>query len=183
MGRRDDRGFGLVEIVVAMTIMGLVGGIFTTGILQVYRTTSANESRSITQAQLSQALLRLDREVRYASYIGATSAGRPYVEYLLTTQCVQLRLAGGQLQRRAWAHDGAAPRPGGWLPIASQVMSSAPFTRVDANGTLGHQRLTVDLIAATGGASKHSTITFTAMNTDQDTAASADPCYDARTRT
>jgi prepilin-type N-terminal cleavage/methylation domain-containing protein len=182
MDRRDDGGFTLVEIVVAMTIMGLVAAIFTTGVLQIYRTTGVNESRSIAQAQLSQALLRLDREVRYASYVGATSAGRPYVEYLLASQCVQLRLADGQLQRRSWAHDSAAPRPSSWQPIASQVSSSVPFTRVGATGALAHQRLIVDLTAATGGARKHGAITFTALNTDQDTAADADPCYDAATR-
>jgi hypothetical protein len=54
-------------------------------------------NRRIAQSQLSQALMRLDKEVRYASYIGATSPARPYVEYRLLNdviqQCVQLRIA------------------------------------------------------------------------------------------
>jgi hypothetical protein len=68
------------------------------------------------------------------------------------------------------------------LPIASQVTSAAPFTRLDASGTLGHQQLTVDLTATDSGSSRHSTVTFTALNTDIDTAAGTDPCYDASTR-
>jgi prepilin-type N-terminal cleavage/methylation domain-containing protein len=182
----DDRGFGLVELLVATAIMTVVGAVFTTGVLQIYRTTSAVESRSIAQAQVSQALLRLDREVRYAWYISPTDPARPYVEYLLVNggvqQCVQLRLTDGLLQRRAWTHDATAPQPTPWQPIASQVTSAAPFTRLDATGTLGHQQLTVDLTATDTGSSKRSTIAFTALNTDGSTAAGTDPCYDPRTR-
>jgi len=183
---RDEHGFGLVEVVVAMSIMAMVCAIFTTAIVQIYRTTSVNESRSIAQAQVGLALLRLDREIRYAWYVGATDPGRPYVEYLLVNadvqQCVQLRLANGQLQRRTWTHDESAPAPTAWSPIASAVTSDAPFTRLDAAGALGHQQLTVDLTATASGVRKHSAITFTALNTDGDTAAGTDPCNDSRTR-
>jgi hypothetical protein len=72
--------------------------------------------------------------------------------------------------------------PTTWLPIASQVTSATPFTRLDASGALGHQQLTVDLTATDSGSSRHSTVTFTALNTDVDTAAGTDPCYDASTR-
>ena len=180
MTRRDD-GFGLLEVVVSMALTGVAGAVFTTAVVQIYRTSGANESRSIAQSQVSQALLRLDREVRYASYVGATSPARPYVEYLLQGGCVQLRLANGQLQRRTW-NPGGTPTPTAWQAIASQVASTAPFTRLDPAGALAHQQLTVDLIATDGGVSKHSTITFTALNTDQNTAATADPCDDPGTR-
>jgi len=186
VARRDDDGFGLIEMVVAMSIMTLVGAVFTTAVIQIYRTTSVNESRSIAQAQVSQALLRLDREVRYAWYVGATDPSRPYVEYLLVdagvSECVQLRVANGQLQRRTWTDDEAAPAPTTWLPIASQVTSAEPFIRLDANGALGHQQLTVDLTATDSGSSRHSNVTFTALNTDVDTAAGTDPCYNTSTR-
>jgi prepilin-type N-terminal cleavage/methylation domain-containing protein len=193
-GRRDD-GFSLVEVTVTMMIISIVGVLFTTAILQVFNAANATQARSVVQAQTSQALLRLDREIRYAWYLGATSAGRPYVEYLIgagnAQQCVQLRLADGQLQRRTWAHDGTAPAPTAWLPLASQVSSGAPFTRLDATGARGHQQLTVDLTAQDGNQRKHSNITFTALNTDQNTvsdgtggtgAGTDEPCYDPGTR-
>ena len=181
MARRDD-GFGLLEVLVSMALTGVAGAVFTAAVVQIYRTAGVDESRSIAQSQVSQALLRLDREIRYASYVGATSPARPYVEYLLQGGCVQLRLADGQLRRRTWTPGGGTPAPTAWQPIASQVSSNAPFTRLDPAGPLGHQRLTVDLTATDGGVSRHSSVTFTALNTDQNTAAGADPCDDPSTR-
>jgi prepilin-type N-terminal cleavage/methylation domain-containing protein len=57
---RDDDGFSLVEAMVGMVIMAIVGAVFTTGIVQVFRTARDNEARATTQAGISQALLRLD---------------------------------------------------------------------------------------------------------------------------
>jgi prepilin-type N-terminal cleavage/methylation domain-containing protein len=177
--RRDDAGFGLVELMVSMSIASVVGAIVTAGILQIYRTSRITESRSVTQAALSQVLLRLDHEVRYAGYIGATTTGQTSVTYLLDSTCVQLRLSGAQLQRRTWTAGAGAASPTTWQPIASQVASDTPFTRADGN----RQQLTVDLTAVDGSARKHSVITFTALNTDPDTGATADPCDDPRTQT
>ena len=91
----DDRGFTLIEVTVTMGIMSVMLVIFTTAILQVYRSVLTTESLSTAQSQLQIAFQRFDREVRYASWIA--EPGRVgttwYVEYAASdpTQCRQLR--------------------------------------------------------------------------------------------
>jgi prepilin-type N-terminal cleavage/methylation domain-containing protein len=197
---RDDDGFSLIEVMVSMTIMAVIGAIFTTGMIQVYRTLAGTDARWIAQGQVSQALMRLDREVRYASYIGATSPGRPYVEYQMlsdaTQQCVQLRIAvtadGSQLQRRTWTQGVTPVVPTAWVRLANDVTSAEPFARIDPTDTLTHQQLRLDLTATSDSTAKQSNITYTALNTNQNSVsvatsgsglATAEPCYDAGTRT
>lgn len=195
-----DEGLTLVELVVAMAITSIVGAIVTTSMVMLYRTVNATSARAAVQAQLSQALMRLDKEIRYASYVGETSSGRQYVEYEMVnnmvTQCVQLRLAassgGSQLQRRTWTQGAAAADLTAWLPLATGVSSSAPFTRIDPVNALTHQQLTIDLTAVDGVTQKHTNITYTALNTNANSVsvatagsglASAEPCYNSGTRT
>jgi len=208
---RGDHGFSLVEILVVLGIMSVVGAVFTTGIVQIYRTTTAAESDGITQSQLSQALMRLDGSLRYAYSIGAVhiEGAAPYVEYLVlaaqagTTSavkgCVQLRLTGSgspnlQLQSRSWAMTSPGS-PSAWTPLASNlstVAGSAPFVRTQPTTSVNHQLLTIQLTAQSGAARKTSTLTFTALNTYASTAldsagnplaATAEPCYNTATRT
>jgi prepilin-type N-terminal cleavage/methylation domain-containing protein len=207
---RHDGGLSLVEMLVALAISSVVGAVFTTGVLQIYRTATAAEADSITQSQLSQALLRVDKSLRYAYSIGAAhiEGTTPYVEYLVMTadpgqssyskSCVQLRLAGSapnlQLQTRSWSL--ASPgTPSAWTPLASNlaaVAGSAPFVRTQPTTALNHQLLTIRLAAQSGTAAKTSALTFTALNTYSSTAldsagnslaVTAEPCYNAAART
>jgi prepilin-type N-terminal cleavage/methylation domain-containing protein len=198
-GVPDDDGFSLIEVVVSMTIMAIIGAIFTAGMVQVYRTVTGTDERWIAQGQVSQALMRLDREVRYASYIGATSPGRPYVEYQMmndvTQQCVQLRIAstanGSQLQRRTWTQGQTPVVPTAWARLATGVTSAAPFTRIDPTDTLTHQQLRLVLTATADTTAKQSDVTYTALNTNQNSVSlatsgsgpTAEPCYTDATRT
>jgi prepilin-type N-terminal cleavage/methylation domain-containing protein len=160
----SDEGFGLVELMVATAISSIVGAIALTGIVQLQLTSRVAEARQTGQAALSQVLLRLDSEVRYASYVGATTPGQTTVDYQTKDGCVQLRLTGDQLQRRSWSTGTATA----WLPIASGVSSANPFTRTTGD----RQQLTVDLTAGR----QQSLITFTALNTNADTGTATDPC-------
>jgi len=205
----DDDGFSLTEILVSMSITSIVGAIFTTGILQIYRTASAAEADSVTQQQLSQALVRLDLSLRYAYSIGTVHKenGFPYVEYLARAEdgtsgyvqrCMQLRLAGTDpdltLQSRYWNKTASAAQPSAWVPLASQltmVAGTEPFVRVQPTATANHQLLTVQLNAKYGTATKSSALTFTALNTYASTAfdvngkpvaATTEPCYDTGAR-
>jgi type II secretory pathway pseudopilin PulG len=207
---RHDGGFGLVETVVAMAIMSVAGAVFTTGVLQIYRASGSAEADSVIQSQLSQALLRLDKSLRYAYSIGAvhTEGTMPYVEYLVSTAtpgqssyakyCVQLRLAGSgtqhlQLQSRSWAMSSPGS-PSAWAPLAADlntVAGSPPFVRTQPTTAVNHQLLTIRLTAQSGAATKTSVLTFTALNTYASTtldssgnplAATAEPCYNAATR-
>jgi len=207
---RCDGGFSLAETLVVLAIMSVISAVFTTGVLQIYRVTSAAESGSITQSQLSQALLRLDNSLRYAYSIGAvhTEGSTPYVEYLVMTaepgqsstakRCVQLRLAGSgaqdlQLQSRSWAMVSPGS-PSAWIPLASSlstVAGSTPFVRTQPTTAVNHQLLTLRLAAQSGSVTKTSVLTFTALNTYAGTAldssgnplpVTAEPCYNVAVR-
>jgi prepilin-type N-terminal cleavage/methylation domain-containing protein len=207
-----DDGFSLTELLVAMGIASVVGIVFTTGILQIYRTASSAEGDSVTQQQLGQALIRLDLSLRYAYSIGTvhTEGTAPYVEFLTRAQdsttsgfvqrCVQLRLTGTDsqnlaLQTRYWNKTATAAQPSAWLPLATQLTTlagAAPFIRVQPTATANHQLLTVQLGARSSNSVKSSAITFTALNTYASTAfdasgkpvaATTEPCYDTGART
>ncbi len=191
---QDEAGASLVELLVASGIMAIVGVIFTTGVIQVYRTQQAAEADAITQGELSRAMLRLDRAVRYAYFIGTPhteAGGVPYVEYFSITpdvasgthvkQCVQLRLAGTdplalRLETRSWKQTAATAAPTGWVTLAShltRVNGAAPFTRTSPTQAVNHQLLTVRLGARYGTTTKATALSFTAMNTYQSTSSDA----------
>jgi prepilin-type N-terminal cleavage/methylation domain-containing protein len=156
-GERDDAGFSLVEILVTMGVMSVVMVVFTTAILQVYRTTAKAESISIVQAQLQTAFQRFDRQLRYASWIAQPGqVGTAwYVEWAGYdgSQCYQLRLetastsaqdspndGHGVLQMLTWprATPPAAGTPG--QTVAANLVtpdSSGPFERQAAGVAAG----------------------------------------------
>ena len=145
--RSDDQGTTLIEITVTMGIMSVMMVIFTTAILQVYRSVNATETLSAAQSQLQVAFQRFDRELRYASWIAQPGkVGTTwFVEFAAAdpTQCRQLRLetpatpaagadAGGVLQLIRWTR-GTPPAAGArGQTVASTLVTDgpdAPFER------------------------------------------------------
>lgn len=185
-----DSGLTLIEITVAMVVMGIAMSIFTTGIVQIFRTTSRVESLSSSQSQVLTAFDRLDREVRYASAISDPVTGTDsYVEYLMATTgtnvCVELRLrsATGQLQRRTWSKDVATVTPTAWTLLASSVSSTTPFIVTPADSVLNSPTLQVNLKLTVGtgtnAAVRETRMTAAALNASTDTA-DPDICTDGR---
>jgi prepilin-type N-terminal cleavage/methylation domain-containing protein len=189
MGRpRNDDGVTLVEVVVAMSIMSIVGTMFTVAMNQIYRSTSTVESSFDAQRQIEAMYVRLDQEIRYARSISdpALVDGDWYVEYLLSVQnvdtCVELRAstAGRELQRRQWTKNLDPLAPTAWTVLASNVVATAPFTVVAADkGSLTgfrYQRLNLAMTSVSGGgsggppdtgrngATRETNVTFTALN-------------------
>jgi Tfp pilus assembly protein PilV len=170
----------LMEILVAMTIMSVVMAAVTTGLVQMFRATTSAESRAIAQSQVSLALLRLDRQIRYASGISVphlAADGTQLVEYLFVqtgkSTCAQLRVNAQRLQQRTWVSGSFSPT--GWITLASGLASAAPFSRVDSTDEQGHQRLRIALsvVSGSGGTvtTRHGDVAFTALNTDRDSSA------------
>ena len=206
---RDD-GFSYLEILVAMTVFVVIGAVFTTGVVQLYRTAGAADAEYTAESQASLALLRLEKQIRYAYSIGTVhnegAAATPYLEYLvmapasagstsLVKRCVQVRMAGSapamQLQSRYWTA-GAPAGVTGWATLASGLSAgAAPFVRTEPTSAVNHQLLTVSLAARSGAAIRSSSITFTALNTYAGTVldssgnplpATSEPCYDSSLR-
>jgi type II secretory pathway pseudopilin PulG len=142
--QRADDGTTLVEIMVTMGIMSIMMVIFTSAILQIYRTTTATESLTSAQSQLRTAFERFDQQLRYASWIAEPGLFGTawYVEFAgpTPTDCFQLRLeteaagaeeADGQglLQLLTWTQGRPPPvgQPG--QTIAGQILTTGvePF--------------------------------------------------------
>ncbi|MFC4058204.1 PilW family protein [Planomonospora corallina] len=109
-----DAGISLVEVMVSLSVLGVFMAVFTAGVLQVYRAVDTTEAVASAQSQLHVAFQRLDKEIRYASWISEPSRpirGRRYVEFAAKdpvtkeeTRCGQLLLDldRGVLQLRRW---------------------------------------------------------------------------------
>jgi prepilin-type N-terminal cleavage/methylation domain-containing protein len=190
--RSGDEGVTLIEVAVAMIIMAVLMAIFTSSVLQMFRSADRTEAVSIAQSQNNTAFLRLDTAIRYASAISSPGVvgGNYYVEFLTsnstTPVCTELRLnvTASQLQIRTW-NQGASPLvPSAWVPLASNVTSSTPFQFLDADATYNFQRLRLNLVADTKSegisAAATTDVTFTALNTELGTATTT-VCTEGRT--
>ncbi len=190
--RRDD-GITLAEMAVTTSIMSAVMAIFTTGVIQLFNASNANELLSLTQSQLNTAFLRLDRNLRYAAGISVPrpSGSNWVVEYVNTEtltgdpECAQLELNAAKkvLRRQVWPQ---TTRPTGkWAVIANQVdIAGSSFELVPPDTDTGFQRLRIVLSVATNPGSGQSTastdVTFTALNSTRATDSSK-VCPEART--
>jgi hypothetical protein len=173
----DDAGLTLVDVLVSMTIMTVVTALFTAGIVQMFKMVNGTDDRSVAQSQVSVALLRLDKDIRYASGISVpyTLGFNQHVDFLIpkagSSTCVQLRVVAASrvLQRRTWTWKanplGATP----WVTLATNVTSPTPFSYTAPDSEISYQRLTVDLRVTTGPTGKtvtrNSKVTYTALNT------------------
>jgi type II secretory pathway component PulJ len=180
-GPDAEAGVTIIELLVSPVIMSVVMAVSTTTLVGMYRSANAIDARADAQTQISLALLRLDKQVRYAKGIGEPHlvGDSQYVELEITTtagtRCLQLRVtgagqpSGGQLQQRTWTP--ATTPPPTWTTLASGVTSPRPFRYVPVTDSVSHQRLETRLTSVSGGGSrrvsKDSDITFTAHNTDR----------------
>jgi prepilin-type N-terminal cleavage/methylation domain-containing protein len=158
-----DAGFSLIELLVTMGVMSILMVIFTTAILQVYRTSSATESESFAQSQLQVAFQRTDRELRYASWIGLPGkVGTTwYVEYADadSIRCGQLRLeassavnadddADGVLQLVQWTLGTPPPAGVRGLTLASMLVTDGadPPFELQAGGSTPYANPSADAV-------------------------------------
>jgi prepilin-type N-terminal cleavage/methylation domain-containing protein len=143
--QRRDEGFSLLEIMMSMTIMSIVMSITVGAIVQIYRTANRIENAALARAQLATSFARLDKEIRYATWVNSPGqvAGAWYVEFDVPPQppaksddpheCRQLALKNGALTLAGWklAADGSTvpPGPATTLGTGIAVISGvSPFT-------------------------------------------------------
>ena len=197
--RRDDSGMTLVEVMVSMAVMSFVMLAFTGSIMQVFQTTAKTETISYAQTQLQIAFQRVDREIRYASWISTPGqVGTAwYVEYANFdgTTCGQLRFdtaptppvgtqsdGKGVLALVSWNRDAPPAAGTAGQIIATRLLdpgAGGPFEKQDPAANTGDfnpdfQRLRIRLTSQVGGTqSSDSTAqmdtTFTALNTSRNT--------------
>jgi Tfp pilus assembly protein PilE len=183
---RDERGATLLELVVAMTIMLVFLGIFSTSMIMMSRAQSKTSAVIDSSDQLNRAFVWLDKNVRYSAAI--TTPGQVgnvwYVELENTTSgtevCTQIKFdsAAGQLLRRSWSVSGSTYSGlTSWVQVASSLTYATsssgttltPFVSPStASGSETTQSLQVNLAASSGpstaSATSQSAFNFTAIN-------------------
>jgi prepilin-type N-terminal cleavage/methylation domain-containing protein len=201
--RADDAGVSLVEVMVTLAVMGVVMAVATAGILQTYRAVATTEATAGTQSELRRVHQRLDKVIRYASWVSSPGqAGATwYVEFaMIGGTCAQLRFdtGSGVLQMHQWTAGSppAAGQPGQTLgsqlvldgtapPFQRQAAGSMPYASpgpaVDAGASFApdYYRLRVRLAAQNGRGVSRLDATFSALNTSRDMAGTH-PCSEGR---
>jgi hypothetical protein len=179
----SEGGSSLMEVMVSMAIASVVTALITVSMVQMFRMTSGSEIRSIAQSSVGNALLRIDRQVRYSSGVGVEYAygGGRRIEYEVLEKdrvaCHQLRLSGQRLQVRSWT-SGFASVATPWSTLASGLTAGS-FTTLQPDDVWSHQRLRVRLSSGADGAGRSVDVSFTALNTDPETpTTNPAPCAD-----
>jgi prepilin-type N-terminal cleavage/methylation domain-containing protein len=177
---RDDSGFTLVELLVAMGIFGVLLAVFATSITSFSRST-VRTYRSSDQATQSRIVFnQFDKQVRAASAITQPAVGTSglnwYVEYrdetVVPGTCTQwvLRTDTDTLAVRDWTVGAtSATAASAWRTLATNVVNTTaqdPFGLVISTSTVPRQRLTVSLRFQSGtGPLTLTSSTFVARNT------------------
>src|SRR6185437_781982 len=169
---QSDRGFTMLEMVVGMTLMMIFLSIFTTAIISMFDSTNKSQAVNNGSAQLNIAFGRLDRTIRYASFVSQQSVGGDgnwYVTFQTTNTgtpvCTQLRIdkTAQRLQQRTWNVSGTAPNTTasgltGWTQLASGITNGCaavgspyqPFTLTPAGSAVTSESLNLHLLALDG---------------------------------
>jgi hypothetical protein len=200
-GRRPgDEGATLTELVVAMSIMSVILVIIVGATIQIYRSVNATESTTVARDQLGTGFRRLDKELRYASWVATPGkvGDRWYLEYATSAGCRQLKLDGAVLSTASW-DPATVKKPSGQQAIASELAltqgadpftvhlaGSLPFASASP-GTAGvgrnfspeHDQVRLRFTAETGTAALPFDVVFTAANTSRLTSR-LNPCSEGR---
>ncbi|GGQ85443.1 prepilin-type N-terminal cleavage/methylation domain-containing protein [Couchioplanes azureus] len=119
-----DAGVTLIEVMVAMTILSVITAMATTGIVGVLQQQRLATAYTDAQAQSGRAVLRLDREIRFAEdmelFSGTTARPElpdPSLAWVAVAgtatatpglSCGAVSLKDGKLELRTWAASGTA---------------------------------------------------------------------------
>lgn len=90
----DDHGYSLMEVLITTGVMSMVMVVVSSAFMQIYAGTRRIEQTSVAADQLDTSLRRLDRELRYATYVSNPRLGqdgsRWYVEFAIPPKPVPL---------------------------------------------------------------------------------------------
>jgi prepilin-type N-terminal cleavage/methylation domain-containing protein len=194
--RRDQGGFTLVELVVAMSVFLILITMFTAGLVTLTRTTGAIKARAQSAAALGVAGQAFDQELRFANDVnepGTGASGAVYVEFQTDAadtsdalnHCTQWRYdpAAGTLAMRTWRWSSGTPVPSSWgvkatdvLPAESGDPATYPFERTKANASSPYQQLA--LVAHAGSSGYHAVssvrVAYVARNSSVDSVSNHD---------
>lgn len=160
----SEAGFSLIELLVVVAILGVVGGITLTGLVQGMSTSARADQRIHTYTELERASERITRDLRRAVWtdisIAPTTAPPPGCTFLdLSPDAITLivldgstryrhryQLVGGQLNLTTETWTNGAWANASTVPVIGQIVNGTSanpiFSYLAADGT--------DLIASDG---------------------------------
>lgn len=180
--RVRDAGYTLIELLVAMGIFVVVLSVVMGGIMVMTVDLRKTSNQTDASDQVRNAVLRMDKQVRYADGIAPPkkSGSDWYVAFETTAtgqnNCQGYRLLGATDQLQYRKVDSNAGTDTGWRTIATNVVNDPtvaaqqPFILTVANGsTIMKQQLEVHLWASKGSKSTgtaETDVVFVARNSD-----------------
>ncbi|MGY1550222.1 PulJ/GspJ family protein [Microbacterium sp. A588] len=191
LDRRDEQGYTLVELLVAMGVFSVFLVLFISAIVSVSRASTQARVDAQTSSSVGIAMQRIERSVRYADSINypGSNAGASYVEWRTDATsassgvdtCTQLRYTAGdgKLAMRTW-DAASSPSTGTWNVLVSDIRGEStnvyPFRTIAADGgtTTHYQGLTVHTLAGLSeAAGTETSATIYAKNSTVDSTSNA----------
>jgi prepilin-type N-terminal cleavage/methylation domain-containing protein len=165
---RDDAGFTLVELLMAVLILTIVLAIASGLLVSLSATVSREDLRSQANDQVRLAVQQIDRQIRSGDifYDPSTETDpahgispglslRVLTQANATNHCVQWRISSGNLQTRSWAEDWSLPGAWPWQTVATGITNttSQPAFVLDPAAGFGHRTLDIDILVNMKGTS------------------------------
>jgi len=180
-----DEGYSMLDVVMTTAILSVVMVITLGAILQIYSAVNRTEGTSFARDQLAAGFRRLDKELRYATWVAEPGqvGSRWYLEYAIPGGCRQLVFGGGVLTLAKWTLPGTVPGtpaaiageltvPAGTTPFTRYAPRSTPYatagpgtTAMGRNYSPDYVQVRVRFSAAVGQVSLPFDTVFTALNT------------------
>ncbi len=149
----DQSGVTLVELVITMSVMGLILGVFLTVLASVQMSLSREQGRSQTMDQGRLALETIDRDIRSGNILCSAPASPTnfglsvYTQSNGTTRWLQYRVSSQTLQRREYL-SGAWTS---WRTVATGIVNpstTAPFV-IDTSALVNSRIVNVTMLVNT----------------------------------
>lgn len=164
--RRDEAGMSLAELMITMSIMGLVVMIFITTMISIQRAVVRTDAHSVNNDQARLAMIEMDREIRSGNvlYDPASETPAGFVLRIYTQSNANIRTPSpgyvcrlwqitddGLLQTRSWP-PGQLDEASAWVTVATGVVNRVvsptvpAFTRSDPTSATGGRIVFVTLL-------------------------------------
>lgn len=146
---QGEKGFGLVEQIVAMSIFLFIMAVTMSILISIQKAESHAQLRSTSNDQARLAMMNIGRQIRSANYIYnpanlPTNLPNPYIPYMgliIYTQvngvnkCMQWNIKNQTLLFRSWYPNPASPgysAVSAWSPVANNIQNETLPSPVNA---------------------------------------------------
>jgi len=144
--RGEDSGYSLVELLVAVFMVGIVGSVVSAGVVTSMKTTRQDQARATSSAQLRTAIDRLSRDLRASDPLRMATASTLMMDEDRSGKCKRTyyRLAGTSLDYVRLTYDSlsickanaasATTPTSGWAVLVKNVdTANSSFTYYNDN--------------------------------------------------